>query len=63
MKRNEVSGIFTVGQSAQKFLRNANLLMMPAGACGSACGAGDAEEKPAEKPSACGSACGAGDAK
>ena len=27
-------------------------------ACGSACGAGD---KPAEKPAACGSACGAGD--
>lgn len=42
-------------------------------ACGSACGAGDKEEKPAacgsacgagdkeEKPAACGSACGAGD--
>ena len=41
--------------------------------CGSACGAGDTEEKPAacgsacgagdteEKPAACGSACGAGD--
>ena len=27
-------------------------------ACGSACGAGD---KPTEKPAACGSACGAGD--
>ena len=43
-------------------------------ACGSACGAGDAEPKPAacgsacgagdpapEKPAACGAACGAGD--
>lgn len=45
-----------------------------AAACGTACGAGDKEEKPAacgsacgagdkpeEKPAACGSACGAGD--
>ncbi len=31
----------------------------PAGACGSACGAG--EEKPEPKPAACGSACGAGE--
>ena len=31
----------------------------PAGACGSACGAGD--EKPEAKPAACGSACGAGE--
>lgn len=38
-------------------------------ACGSACGAGEPEEKsaacgasaPEEKPAACGSACGAGD--
>ncbi len=45
----------------------------PAAACGTACGAGDKEEKPAacgtacgagdktEKPAACGTACGAGD--
>lgn len=44
-----------------------------AAACGTACGAGDKEEKPAacgtacgagdkeEKPAACGTACGAGD--
>ena len=32
----------------------------PLMACGSACGAGDEQEK---KPSACGSACGAGDQK
>ncbi len=31
----------------------------PAGAYGSACGAGD--EKPESKPAACGSACGAGE--
>lgn len=29
--------------------------------CGSACGAGGGEPKPAPKPGACGSACGAGD--
>ena len=31
----------------------------PTAACGTACGAGDTQEK---KPAACGSACGAGDA-
>jgi len=63
MKRNEVSGMFTVGASAQRFLHNADRLMQAAGSCGTACGAGDAEEKPEEKPTACGSACGAGDAE
>lgn len=29
-------------------------------ACGTACGAGNTDEKPAEKPAACGTACGTG---
>lgn len=67
MKR---SSEFGFGHSAQRVLNAAGA---PA-ACGSACGSGDKEEKPAaacgsacgsgdkeEKPAACGSACGSGD--
>jgi ACGX-repeat protein len=52
MKR---SNEWAFGHSAQHIL-NAEA-ENPGTACGSACGAGDKEEK----PSACGSACGAGD--
>lgn len=70
MKR---SNEFGFGHSAQSILCAA--AEAPA-ACGSACGSGDKEEKPAaacgsacgsgdkeEKPAACGSACGTGDKK
>jgi ACGX-repeat protein len=67
MKR---SNEFGFGHSAQRIL---NAEAGAPAACGTACGAGDKEEKPAacgtacgsgdkeEKPAACGTACGAGD--
>lgn len=48
-----------VKHTAQAYLCAATETEKPAGACGSACGAGD--EKPEPKPAACGSACGAGE--
>lgn len=49
----------TVKHTAQSYLCASAETEKPAGACGSACGAGD--EKPEPKPAACGSACGAGE--
>ncbi len=48
-----------VKHTAQAYLCANKDTEKPAGACGSACGAGD--EKPQPKPAACGSACGAGE--
>ncbi len=48
-----------VKHTAQAYLCAEAENATPSGACGSACGAGDA--KPEEKPAACGSACGAGE--
>lgn len=48
-----------VKHTAQAYFNAAAETENPAGACGSACGAGD--EKPEPKPAACGSACGAGE--
>ena len=48
-----------VKHTAQAYLCAAAEAEKPAGACGSACGAGD--DKPEPKPAACGSACGAGE--
>lgn len=60
MKRISMSGKYTARRSAQGYLCVSEGMVTPSGACGSACGAGDAP-KPDPKPSACGSACGAGD--
>ncbi|MDE6377359.1 MAG: ACGX-repeat peptide [Duncaniella sp.] len=61
MKRSTVSGVYSAKKSTQSYLCGKNVNAAPAGACGSACGAGDEETKPEPKPTACGSACGAGD--
>jgi ACGX-repeat protein len=58
--KNGVSNFFG-GRSAQGYLNRPAFAMASSGSCGSACGAGDKDEKKEEKPSACGSACGAGD--
>lgn len=56
MKRNVTDALKHTAQGYLCTLADAD---KPAGACGSACGAG--EEKPESKPAACGSACGAGE--
>ncbi|MDO4497789.1 MAG: ACGX-repeat peptide [Bacteroidales bacterium] len=61
MVRTSDCGIYSAKRSAQSYLCVATENETPSGACGSACGAGDA--KPEPKPAACGSACGAGDAE
>lgn len=61
MKRATVSGVYSAKRSAQGYLCAKNENAAPAGACGSACGAGDGDSKPEPKPAACGSACGAGE--
>jgi ACGX-repeat protein len=62
---NEWSGNneFFGKRSAQSYFNSGKASFAVSGACGSACGAGDGEDKPNPdpKPSACGSACGAGD--
>lgn len=55
--KNGTGEFFSI-RSAQGYMQPS---MTTAGSCGSACGAGDDEEKEQPKPSACGSACGAGD--
>ena len=60
MKRMTASGVYSAKRSAQSYLCAKEETATPAGACGSACGAGD-ETKPEPKPAACGSACGAGE--
>jgi hypothetical protein len=57
MKRISMSGLYTERRSAQGYLCASEETPATGGACGSACGAGDPEPKPAT----CGSACGAGD--
>ncbi len=59
MKRTSANSVYAVKSSAQSYLCASTVSNAPAGACGSACGAGD--EKPEPKPTACGSACGAGE--
>ena len=57
MKQFSMSGLYAARRSAQSYLCAKDETAAPSGACGSACGAGDGDTKPA----ACGSACGAGD--
>ncbi|MDO4462740.1 MAG: ACGX-repeat peptide [Bacteroidia bacterium] len=59
MVRTSNSGIYSAKRSAQSYFCANSETVTPNGACGSACGAGDA--KPEPKPAACGSACGTGD--
>lgn len=47
-------------RSAQSYFNSPKVAFAVSGACGSACGSCDGEDKPKKKPSACGSACGAG---
>lgn len=61
MVRTFDCGVYTAKRSAQSYLCAEKETDNLNGACGSACGAGDAETKPEPKPAACGSACGAGD--
>ncbi|MDO4510533.1 MAG: ACGX-repeat peptide [Bacteroidales bacterium] len=63
MVRTSDYGIYFSKRSAQSYLCAPIASETPSAACGSACGAGDAEVKPEPKPAACGSACGAGDAE
>lgn len=51
---------FFLGTSAQSYFNGSSVAAV-SGSCGSACGAGDGQPKPDEKPSACGSSCGAGE--
>lgn len=56
----KTNNVFSAKRSAQSYFGTSQTEMACSSTCGSACGAGDDDNRK-QSPTACGSACGAGD--